>query len=100
MSEVSRAVLYDAFLHSHRWQEIRVAVFKRDRNQCQGCLRELQPLALQVHHYSYRYGFDPPMWVLVTVCKDCHKRLHAGKYGLSDEWDCGNGCLDLPVMGA
>lgn len=59
---------------STRWQRLRESVFKRDGQACVMC-GATQPL--QVHHRRY-----PKAWGmetiddLVTLCDDCHKKLH------------------------
>ncbi len=77
---------YDEFLNSREWTTIRNLVIARDECICQACGQVNRPNNLRAHHLSYGYGFAPPLWLLVTVCADCHDRLHADKHGFSDPW--------------
>jgi 5-methylcytosine-specific restriction endonuclease McrA len=65
---------YGEYLLSSIWQEKRKLVLKRDRYLCQACLLTR---AQDVHHTTY--DFEPgeePLFVLVSVCRPCHNKLH------------------------
>lgn len=63
---------YDEFLRSPKWMEKRDIVIKRD-GVCQACLK--RPVQ-HVHHTTYKYGVDAPLFTLVGVCRTCHQALH------------------------
>lgn len=65
---------YNQYLSSPEWKERRKAILKRDNFQCQMCGTGKN---LRVHHihYSEILGTEPDE-DLITVCDDCHKRIH------------------------
>lgn len=63
---------------------VRQYVLFRDGYKCQCCGRHGDGVKLHVHHKESRQtGGDAPN-NLITLCKDCHKALHAGTVQLSD----------------
>lgn len=64
---------YDAYLNSSEWQAKRALVLKRDNYICQGCF---QARAFDVHHLSYRHMGNELLFELVSVCRQCHRRIH------------------------
>jgi hypothetical protein len=63
------------FLKSDEWYALRDKVLKRDKFLCQFCG---QAQATQVHHETYKFGAEPPMKYLISVCEACHERVHEG----------------------
>lgn len=73
---------YDEYLASPEWQEKRQARLELDGFQCQFCGSEND---LCVHHVTYdRLGNEDVNFDLVTLCKDCHERLHQQKVASND----------------
>jgi 5-methylcytosine-specific restriction endonuclease McrA len=64
---------YEAYLSSDRWKMKRMAALERDRHICQGCL--IKP-ATEVHHLSYKNIGNELLFELVSLCHDCHRRIH------------------------
>lgn len=64
---------YHEYLRSDKWREIRHAVLERDRHLCQGCLATE---ATCVHHKTYDNIYDELAFQLVSLCKNCHDKLH------------------------
>ncbi|WP_229969376.1 HNH endonuclease [Pontibacter harenae] len=69
----------DKFLEEHteylltdEWKKRRELVLKRDNFVCQSCLEKK---ATQVHHKSYRYWKNEPLFELVSVCHSCHEAI-------------------------
>lgn len=62
-------------LASPHWWSIRRRVLTRDRYVCQGCLEEGAG-PLDVHHITYRNLGSELAHQLVTLCRDCHERVH------------------------
>ena len=61
---------------------VREYVLYRDRHQCQHCKGKSKDSVLNVHHIvSRQIGGDSPD-NLITLCKTCHKKLHAGELKL------------------
>lgn len=60
--------------NSPDWASIRTCVLTRDGNVCQACLKVR---ATDVHHRTYEFGWLPPAWHLISVCRPCHERLGA-----------------------
>lgn len=59
-----------------RWMKLRNEVLIRDQYKCQACKGVIE---IQVHHVRYvKHGkiWDSPMKDLVTLCKDCHGKIH------------------------
>jgi 5-methylcytosine-specific restriction enzyme A len=77
---------YRIFLKSPEWDALRKQVLERDGFCCQACGQIKTQYYLQVHHLTYRLGFQPPLWLLKTVCLECHDRLHADKHSFADPW--------------
>ena len=65
--------MYDAYLQSDEWKERRRLVFVRDNYICQGCLT---CRAEQVHHLSYANVGEELLFELMSICKQCHDRIH------------------------
>ncbi len=62
------------YLKSDAWKRKRYVVLRRDNWRCVYCGAR----ATHVHHKRYakiNIGKEPIDW-LVSVCKDCHDRLH------------------------
>lgn len=68
---------------SPQWHQLSSRVLWRCRGVCEACLTDK---AATVHHLTYEQGRLPPAWSLRGVCHDCHRRLHANKFGESDDW--------------
>lgn len=64
---------YSEYLKSEKWMELRSVVLDRDEHLCQGCLKEE---ATQVHHLTYENVFNELAFQLISVCKDCHNKIH------------------------
>ena len=58
-------------------------ILSRDNYKCQSKQKVKHSEKLHVHHIIFRSkgGTDTPD-NLITLCEDCHKNLHAGKFGL------------------
>lgn len=72
-----RAEEYRQYLQSDRWFELRAKVLERDHYLCQSCLLRR---ANQVHHLTYEHIFAEFCFELVSICSDCHKRLHEASH--------------------
>jgi hypothetical protein len=64
---------YEDYLQTPKWRRKSKAVIKRDRI-CKAC--ETRP-AVQAHHLTYERAGDEPLFDLVGVCRECHRKLHA-----------------------
>jgi hypothetical protein len=69
----SRRAEYGQHLASDTWKDMRAKVLKRDRGICQGCL---DARADEVHHTTYAHIRSEFAFELVSLCSDCHARLH------------------------
>lgn len=74
---------YLEYLNSRTWARIRDKALERDRFECSlcGC-----PHNLEVHHLKYPdvLGTEP-ISDLMTLCRDCHKKLEDYKKGHTAE---------------
>lgn len=68
---------YRLYLLSEKWRRTRERRLAMDRWQCQarmdGCLRK----ASEVHHLTYDHLGDEPLFDLISVCPECHRRISA-----------------------
>lgn len=58
------------------WVKKRNAILNRDHHQCAICGSNFN---LQVHHIRYSPGkkaWEYPNAALITLCKDCHEKVH------------------------
>lgn len=77
-------VNYYEYLKSEAWQEKRMQTFKRDGFRCVKCGAEKN---LRCHHITYERLGNEEASDLVTLCDDCHARLHnIHKAILSPDW--------------
>ncbi len=65
---------YEAYLRSDEWTAKRRVILERDGYRCPcGSRRHLH-----VHHLTYERLGHELLDDLVTLCRGCHRRLHAG----------------------
>lgn len=67
---------YSEKLTDVRWQKKRLYILSRDLFECQICHGQ-DHKTLHVHHRHYIPGREPwdyPDELLITLCKDCHKK--------------------------
>ena len=76
--QLKRQQEYDAYLLTDAWRAKRAQALARDRGVCQGCF---QRPATQVHHLTYAHLGDELLFELMSVCDDCHARVHANGAG-------------------
>lgn len=67
---------YNTYLKSDIWLSKRDLVLKRDNYICQGCL---SAKSIHVHHTTYDNVFDELLFQLISLCLDCHSKLHPDK---------------------
>lgn len=65
------------YLESPAWADKRRKRLELDGNLCQAKLDGCQRWASQVHHLSYRFWGNEPMWDLQSVCRSCHEQVSA-----------------------
>ena len=79
------------FYWSSEWRKLKHSVLKRDHHECQLCKREgrLTLDNLMVHHIK-PLEYYPLLRLdadnLVTLCKNCHNKVHGLLSQYSDEW--------------
>lgn len=72
-----KGITYQQFLETPFWQAIRVECYQRDGYKCQNCQAASR---LRAHHRFYRPNwFETRLADLVTLCEDCHTKVHAGQ---------------------
>lgn len=64
---------YSEYLKSPKWRALRDLVLERDKGVCQACLINK---ATQVHHLTYDNVYNEFAFQLVSVCEDCHNKIH------------------------
>jgi hypothetical protein len=67
---------YKKYLQTPEWKAKRERVLIRDNYLCQGCL---QNRAVDVHHMSYANFGDELFFQLISLCKECHEKVHKDK---------------------
>lgn len=74
-----------AFYNSREWIRCRDLVLKRDGYLCQECLKHQRLTPATIVHHIIHYRDDPTkaleMNNLVSVCAECHNKLHPEKSG-------------------
>jgi len=81
------AVLYNKWLYqkgiNYGFANTKAYVLNRDNYTCQYCKGKSKDSKLEVHHIIFRcYGGSDKPENLITLCKTCHDKLHAGKINL------------------
>ena len=69
-----RGIPYAVYLQTSHWKSLRFRIFRLDKNRCVWCNRP----GKCVHHRTYeRLGRE---WDadLVTLCTECHQKVHSG----------------------
>lgn len=67
---------YDEYMKSEMWQNLRMIIFNRDYCQCRQCHKELNKDNFHCHHITYeRFKFEA-VDDLVTLCPECHEKIH------------------------
>jgi hypothetical protein len=87
--QVDIARLTDPTLQGSRYQDptrldenLRMACLMRDGYQCQSCQKK--QVRLEAHHIQYReHGGKNTLFNLLTLCAECHHKLHQGKLKLN-----------------
>ena len=74
---------YKNYLRSDQWKEKRLLVLKRDKHICQSCMVSK---AQDVHHLTYQFIYNEPLFTLVSVCRPCHEAIELMK----DKKECKN----------
>ena len=64
---------YDEYINSVEWEEKRQLRLRMDGFRCHKCGSAIN---LQVHHITYERLGNELMGDLITLCRNCHKRLH------------------------
>lgn len=71
------------FYKSRKWKRIRKKILRRDNYECQLCkLDGTVTKGNTVHHIKHLGAFPDLALIesnLVTVCKNCHNKLHPEK---------------------
>jgi 5-methylcytosine-specific restriction endonuclease McrA len=63
-------------LSNEEWDVLRKAALRRDGYMCQGCSHD--GIALDVHHIvPINRGGNNWLQNLISLCRQCHKRIHA-----------------------
>lgn len=82
--------LYQKYIKSKEFKELREKVLKRDNYRCKVCGRTLEEIAdkkitLQAHHSSYQNlgkCNEEEMADIITLCSVCHKSMHSAPSNL------------------
>lgn len=67
---------YNEYMQSEEWDARRAARLRIDQGRCQAQMRGCDGQATHVHHLSYRYFRNEPLFDLISVCRACHEQLH------------------------
>ena len=67
---------YSNYLKTDNWKRIRKLVLERDQYLCQGCRTKK---AVHVHHTTYDFLGDELLFQLISLCVDCHQKIHPEK---------------------
>lgn len=72
-AQYERREFYREYLRSETWENKRQQRLKMDGLQCQICGTGKN---LHVHHITYEHFGAEPMQDLITVCDNCHRKIH------------------------
>jgi len=62
------------------WDGLRSKTLERDNYTCQVCGKRPPEVKLEVHHILPRkYGGNDDLSNLITLCHDCHRKIHNKK---------------------
>ena len=64
---------HNKYLQTDTWNHKRNKRLNFDDYLCQGCF---ESTATQVHHLSYKNWQDELMFELISVCNECHIKIH------------------------
>jgi len=79
---------YQEQLKDKRWKLKRLKILKRDRFKCRVC--GYMGNRVNVHHLKYTgMAWESPDEDLITLCRDCHSKLHV------DKWPAGKSLGDI-----
>ena len=67
---------YQTYMSSDAWRQKRLLVLERDLHKCTARMKGCTIKADHVHHVSYEFLGDEPLWDLQSVCVNCHRRIH------------------------
>lgn len=62
-----------------QWKNVREKILKRDGYKCKECGKSEPEVRLSVHHHVYypeREIWNYPDEYLITLCRDCHAKIH------------------------
>lgn len=65
--------IYDQYMGSIDWLNVRDKALSRDEYLCQGCL---EARTTQVHHLTYDNLGREFLFELISLCAACHTRIH------------------------
>jgi len=63
------------YLGSAEWWERRSMRMDLDSYLCQARISGCSITATEVHHHTYRFWGNEPMFDLVSVCRHCHEQI-------------------------
>ncbi|SUK02787.1 HNH endonuclease [Staphylococcus aureus] len=73
------------FYHSTSWNRLRMKAYLRDNRECQHCKREDKVVKGQNVHHIKPIDQRPDLALdinnLITLCIDCHNKVHGRVYG-------------------
>lgn len=72
----NKIITYHKHLKSHKWRAIRKRRLEKDRYRCKMFHVIPRTKNLEVHHKSYRNLGDERLSDLITLCSDCHQKIH------------------------
>jgi 5-methylcytosine-specific restriction endonuclease McrA len=64
---------YFDYIYSDEWEAKKKLVFERDNHICQECKKNS---AEQVHHLTYKNFKNENLDELISVCVNCHHKIH------------------------
>lgn len=73
---------YKRELSTSAWMRRKYDILQRDNFVCSICMADNSEIPLDVHHITYiddRKAWEYPDYLLVTLCRDCHKAEHYQK---------------------
>jgi hypothetical protein len=79
MADVKSNISFSEQYNHPNWQRKRLEVMERDEFKCMTCGNKQK--LLHVHHNTYdgKYLWECRMQSMITLCVDCHEKIHGRK---------------------
>ncbi len=71
-----RQIEHREYIKTPKWLSLRLKRLKIDSYLCQGCGTDVDTHSADIHHLTYVNFKDEFLYELLTLCRECHSRVH------------------------